>query len=821
MVIVDWTKGMLKNYLKIALRNILRQPRYSFINIFGMSVGIACCILILLFVRYELSYDRFNANADRIYRVTRQWFNEDGSSSLHLARVAPPIGPLLKNDYPNIVLEEARFAQDYNTYLEIKNNPVIEKKLYWAEPSALKMFTIPFIEGDPKTALNEPNTLVITQSAAKKYFGDEDPMGRTIRYEHQRDLKITGVVKDVPENSFFHYDFLGSFVTLYDSSMTGREELEESWSSNNYLTFLLVPKNLPIKQLEAKIPGFIDTHLSMAYKKELVPIPARAIHNYTTLHLQKLTDIHLLSHLTTEVEENGDIKNVYIFSAVALFILLIACINFMNLSTARSAKRAREIGVRKVMGAYRKQLMGQFIGESMLTVLFSLVISVIIVEVAVKPFSVFAKRDLHFDVFSDPVLAIGIIVLTVLVGFLSGSYPAVMLSSFRPSVVLKGGKIASRKSAFRTALVVFQFAISVGLITAMGVVFQQMEFVNNKNLGYSKDHIVLLPMNQRIRSNLESFKSQLLLNPGVRMVATSRLVPSNMLINDWGAKVVEGKNAVPITFRLAVDEVDYDFLKTYQIPLTAGRDFSRDHPTDDSAAFILNETAVRQLEWTPQEAIGKPMIYGGRNGRVIGVVHDFNFESLHNEIVPILFLITQGGNTQVAVRISGKDIPSTLAFLKSKWAEYRPDYPFDYRFLDDQLATLYVKDEKIGDVFGIFAVIAVLVACLGLFGLASFSVEQRRKEIGIRKVLGASISNVLKLISREFVALVLVANLIAWPAAYFIMNKWLNGFAYRVQINPLVFLFSGGVALIIAMLTVGWLSIKAATANPAESLRYE
>ncbi len=812
---------MLKNYFKIALKNILRQPRYSFINIFGLSVGIACCILILLFVRYELSYDRFNANADRIYRVTRQWFNEDGTSSLYLARVAPPIGPMLKNDYPNIVLDEVRFMQDYNTFLEIKNNPVIEEKFYWAEPSAFKIFTISFIEGDPNTALNEPNTLVITQSAAQKYFGSEDPIGKTIRYEHQIDLKITGVIKEVPENSFFHYDFLGSFVTLYDSSIVGRKELEESWSSNNYLTFLLLPKQFPIKQLDAKIPGFIDTHLGEAFRNDFVPLPVKAIHNYTILHFQKLTDIHLLSHLTTEAEENGDIKNVYIFSAVAFFILLIACINFMNLSTARSAKRAREIGVRKVMGAYRKQLVGQFIGESMVTVLFSLVISILIVEIAIKPFGEFAKRDLHFDILSDPILLIGIIVLTILVGFLSGSYPAVMLSSFRPSAVLKGGQTSSRKSTFRTALVVFQFAISVGLIIAMGVVFQQMEFVNNKNLGYNKDHTVLLPSNQRMRANLESFKSQLLQNPGVKMIATSRLVPSNMLLNDWGAKVVEGNNAVPINFRLAVDEVDYDFLQTYQIPLTAGRDFSRDHPTDDSEAFILNETAVRQLGWTPQEAIGKPMIYGRRNGRVIGVVHDFNFESLHNGIVPILFLITQGGNTQVAVRISGKEIPSTLAFLKSKWAEYRPGYPFDYKFLDDQLASLYVKDAKIGDVFGIFAVIAVLVACLGLFGLASFSVEQRTKEIGIRKVLGASITNVLRLISKEFMVLVLLANVIAWPVAYFVMNKWLGEFAYRVQISLFIFLLSGGLALTIALLTVSWLSIKAATANPIESLRYE
>ena len=812
---------MFKNYIKIAIRNIFRQRIYSLINIVGLAIGISCCILILLFVRYELSYDKFNKKADRIYRVTREWFNEDGTSSLHLARVAPPIGPLLKNDFPNIIEEEARFLQDYNTYLDIKNNPVIEENFYWAEPSAFKIFTIPFIKGDPNTALNEPNSLVITESAAKKYFGNNDPMGKTIKYEHDRDLKITGVIKDVPENSHFKYDFLASFITLYDTAIIGRKTLEHNWGSNNYLTYILLPDGFPVNELENKIPGFIDKHIMQIIKENNETPPPKAPHFFTMLHLQKLKSIHLYSHLTTEIEENGDIKNIYIFSAIAIFVLLIACINFMNLATARSSKRAREIGIRKVLGAYRHQLMKQFIGESMFTVFIALLFSILIVEIILRPFSKFADRNLSFNLLSDPFLLIGIILLALLVGFISGSYPALMLSSFKPVTVLKGDKFSSRKSMFRTVLVVLQFTISVVLIIAMGVVFQQMQFVKNKDLGYNKDHLIILPSSEKIKNNLQSFKSQLMQNSSIKMVTSSRLVPSDMLLNSWGAKIREGSKRADVNFRLAVDEVDYDFFKTYQIPFSSGRDFSRDYSTDDSAAFILNESAVHQLGWTAQSAIGKEIIYGGRNGRVIGVVHNFNFESLHNEIVPIIFLITKTGNNQVTVRISGKNIPAALEFLKRKWSEYRSGYPFDYSFLNDQLIDLYNKDQKIGDVFGIFAVIAIIIACLGLFGLASYTAEVRRKEIGIRKVLGAKVSGIVTLLSKEFLLLILISNLIAWPLSYYFMNKWLNEFAYKTGISLWVFITAGILVLIITLLTISFQSIKAAAANPIKSLRYE
>ena len=812
---------MFKNYIKIAVRNIVRQRTYSFINIIGLAIGIACCILILLFVRYELSYDQFNKKADRIYRVTREWFNEDGASSLHLARVAPPIGPLLKNDFPQIVQEETRFLQDGDVVLKVGEKSFIENRFFWAEQSSFKIFTVSFIEGDKNTALSEPKSIVITQSMAKKYFGNEDALGKSIKYGNLGELKVTGIIKDIPENSHLKYDFLASFITLYSPAIIGRKTLEENWGSNNYLTYILLKKNVPIEQLKNKIPSFIDKYVGQVVRREHGKLPARAFHNYTTLHLQKLTDIHLHSHLTTEVEENGDIKNVYIFSAIAFFVLLIACINFMNLATARSTKRAREIGVRKVLGAYRQQLIKQFIGESLLTVFISLFFSILIVEVALKPFSNFSNRALPFNLFSDPLLLAGILILALIVGFLSGSYPALMLSSFQPVTVLKGNKILSRKSTFRTILVILQFTISITLIISMGIVFQQIQYVKNKDLGYNKDHLLILPSGKKIKNNLASFKSQLLQNPNIKMVTSSRLVPSNMLLNNWGAQIFEDNKPVSLKFRLAVDEVDYDFFKTYQIMFTSGRDFSKKYATDDSTAFILNESAVHQLGWTAKNAIDKRMKYGGINGRIIGVVHDFNFESLHNEIVPIIFLITKTGNEQVTVRISGINIPLTLEFLKKKWKEYRPEYPFDYTFLDNQLAGLYNKDQKIGDVFGIFAIIAVIIACLGLFGLASYTAEVRTKEIGIRKVLGAKVSGIISLLLKEFLVLILIANIIAWPVSYYFMNKWLNEFAYKTGVSLWLFAAAGATAMIITILTISYQSIKAATANPVKSLRYE
>lgn len=810
---------MLKNYLKIAFRNLVRYKGYSSINIAGLAVGMAVSILIILYIGDELSYDRFNKNADRIYRLSREWFNEDGASSLHLARVAPPIGPLLKNDFPNAIEEVTRVLSDYSTFLQVDDKTFIEDRFFWAEDNFFKVFTFDFIKGDPNTALKEPYSVVLTESMAKKYFGNEDPIGKTILYEKEDNLKVTGVIEDVPENSHFKFDFLGSFITLND--FIGIKTLTQSWSSNNYVTYLLLPKNFPARELEKQFPAFLDRHITERVLEERGTPPSIKPSKVNKLHLWKLTDIHLHSHLTSEFEENGDITDVYIFSIIALFILLIACINFMNLATARSAKRAREIGMRKVLGAYKKQLMIQFIGESLIISFIALLFAIVLVEAALPSFNSFVGKHLALDYFGNPAVLLGLAALTFIVGLISGSYPAFLLSSFNTIRIIKENNSASKKSTFRKVLVIAQFTISITLIICMGIVYTQMQYFKNKNLGYDKNRIVLLPSNQEMRKNIESVKAQLYENPNIISVTSSRLVPSDPLLNSWGGRLVGEDGAVPLNFRLAVDEVDYDFIKTYGLQLIAGRDFSRKFGTDDSTAFILNETAVKQLGWSPREAINKKMIYGGRNGKVIGVVNNFNFESLHNKIVPIIFLITKTRNSQFSVKISGNDIPRTIQFLKKKWAEFRPDYPFDYTFLDDQINDLYSSETNLGDILGVFSLLAVVIACLGLFGLASFAAEQRTKEIGIRKVLGATIPGIVNLFSKEFTKLVLISNIIAWPIAYYAMKKWLEDFAYKADISIWIFILSGLIAVLIALITVSFQAIKAGYSNPVKSLRYE
>ncbi|MFO7446712.1 MAG: ABC transporter permease [Ignavibacteriaceae bacterium] len=809
---------MFKNYIKIALRNIRKQKAYSFINIMGLSIGMACCILILLFILDEFSYDKFHTKHDSIYRLTREWFNDDGESNLHLARVAPPVAPLLKNDFPEIVREAVRVAQDYQTFLKMNNNVFVEERFYWADEAFFKIFSHKFLSGDPNTALAEPNSIVLTSSMAKKYFGNENALGKFINYERERDLKVTGIIEDVPFNTHFKFDFLGSFNTLYD--MNGAEFYRTNWGNNSYLTYILVPPNFPIQELQRQIPEFLDKHISQVFFEQNDRAPKQKPSSYTKLHFQKLTDIHLTSHLVTEAEENGDISNIYLFGAIAFFILLIACINFMNLSTARSAKRAREIGMRKVLGAYKQQLIKQFLGEAVLFAVIALLVSLVLVEVTLPFFNEFVSKNLDTDYLNNLEILLALFIITLFVGIASGSYPAFLLSSFRPVSVLNGKESTSHKSVFRTVLVVAQFTISIALLISMGIVYNQMEFLKSKKLGYNKEHVVILPSSRQINENIESFKGQLLQNKNVLSVSKSVLIPTNPLLNSWGGKILEGKNASSLSFRLAVIETDHDYLDTYGIQLAAGRNFSREYVTDDSAAFILNETAVKEIGWTIDEAVGKAMQYGDRTGRVIGVVKDFNFESLHNKIAPIIILIADRAS-QVSVKIAGNDMQSTLDFLKEKWAQYRAEYPFDFSFLDKDYEALYKSEKQLGEIFGIFSVLAVAIACLGLFGLASFSAEQRTKEIGVRKVLGASTKGIVLLFSRDFLKLILIANFIAWPLAYFAMNKWLEDFAYKTGINISTFIISGLLAVAIALVTVSYQAIKAALANPVKSLKYE
>ena len=801
---------MLKNYLIIAFRNIKKHMGYSLINVAGLAIGMACCILILLFVFDELSYDKFHENHDRIYRVTRKWFNADGVVNLHLGHVAPPIGPLLKNDFPEII-HSVRLIR-VGGLLVGKDSAFYEApRFFFAEEDLFKVFTFDMIAGDPDTALQDPLCVVITDEMAERYYGEEDPIGKslTIQTSTRRvDMKVTGVIRPLPHNSHFHADFLGSFKTY--EGVVGNEEMQ-NWGSNNYATYLLMQEGYDIGRLKSQLDPFIDRHYGEGRSQG------------TKLELQRLTDIHLYSHLDSEIEANSDITYVYVFSIIALFILLIACVNFMNLATARSAGRAKEVGLRKVIGAQRPQLIRQFLSESIITAVISLFIGIGLVLLALPQFNQFVGRNLSLNLQANMTLLFALFLIAVFVGLFSGIYPAAFLSAFKPVRVLKGNLETGKKGfSFRTLLVVFQFAISIILIICVGVVSSQMDYMRARNLGFDEEHVVVLPSSPRMIFNLEGFKTRLLQNPNILSVSAAKRVPSGRLLDSAGARVLSGETSQPIDFRIANLLVDYDYIPTFKMEIAAGRNFSREMGTDPTQAFIINETAARRIGWeSPEEAVGKGFGYGRRNGQIIGVVKDFHFESLHQEISPIVMYLSKSDMARISIRISPNDIPKTMAFLKDIWAEMRPDYPFSYYFIDENFDQLYRSEQRLGKIFSYFAFLSVLIGCLGLFGLASYSAERRTKEIGIRKVLGASATGITYLLSKEFTKWVLLANVIAWPAAYLVMSRWLQNFAYRAGIGVGTFFLAGGIAWAIAFLTVSYQAVKASIADPVKALKYE
>jgi putative ABC transport system permease protein len=723
------------------------------------------------------------------------------------------LGRCSKNDFPDL-RHVIRIIAGGDPLVRHQDKIFQEELFYFADPGIFEVFTLPLIKGDAKTALADPNSVVLTAAMAQKYFGDEEPLGKIINIDDEFDLKVTGVMQEIPRAAHFHFDFLGSMKLLEQAF--GEQEFK-NWGSNNYATYLLFPKDYPVENFTQAIPAFIGRHH---------PDGEEAI-SQTTLHLQRLTDIHLHSQLDSEIEANGNIVYVYIFSAIALFLLLIACVNFMNLATARSANRAKEVGLRKVVGAERRQLIRQFLGETIFMALISLFLAIVFVEVALPAFNAFAGKELSLRSQSAPFIFFSLIGISVFVGVIAGSYPAFFLSRFQPVAVLKGQKAGATRSRFRSALVVFQFAISIILIVGMGVVYNQLEYCRTKNLGLNKEHVVVLPMDQDMVQRYAGIKSQLLQHPHVVNVAASKRVPSGRLLDSSGGSVPVDDSYEPLDFRIANVRVDHTFVDTYGLQMAAGRNFSVAFPTDSTEAFILNETAVSKIGWpSPEAALGRPLQYGNRRGRIIGVVKDFNYESLHQPITPIVMYIAPSSFNSLSVKIRPdrpEDVAATLEFLKNKWQEYRPNFPFQYSFIDERYELLYQSEHRLGQIFGTFSVLAVFIACLGLFGLTSYTAEQRTKEIGIRKVLGASVSTIVVLLSKDFTRLVVVATLAAWPIAYYAMNRWLQEFAYRINIHQqsATFLLAAALALAIALATVIFQAVKAALANPVKSLRYE
>lgn len=814
---------MFKNYLKIAFRNIKKHKGYSFINILGLAIGMTICILILLFVHYELSYDTYHKHADRIYRIERVWLSADGSIRGHLCSVAPSFVPFLEQEFPEVE-NAARMYDAGNIRISLDEKHFIEDRFYYAEEDIFEVFTISLIQGNAHTALKEPQSLVLSESMARKYFGSEDPMGKQLEVGESGLYQITGIMQDLPENTHVHYDFLASYITLKGAYVRNGNDYfhgMQNFSDNVTYTYMLLAADADIEDIRARIPAFIDKTLGTRSDADGNIIQAS---KGTLLNLRKVPNIHLHSHTSNELEANFDIRYVTLFTLIAVFVLMIACINFINLSTVQSFQRAKEVGLRKVVGANRRLLITQFLGESVLFAFLAVILALGLVALVLPYFNAFSGRNLGLGFLLNPgglLMLIGIFLFT---GLIAGFYPAVYLSAFKSASILKGEITRGAKGArMRQGLVVFQFAISICLIICVGIVYRQMQFLMNADLGYDRENIIIVPADSIIKNNWEEIRQNFLSSPHIIEAAMSKRAPTGRLLDAPGFRTEKKGEVLNTPFSMPHNRVTHDFFKTYNIRIVAGRDFSREYPTDVNEAFILNETAVHRLGWTPKEAVGKPIATYAPNkkGRIIGVAADFNYESMHNEIVPIISYIRPQSANTVSVRVVPNHIKESLDHVKAVLARFNPKSPFSYNFLDDRIAALYSNEARMMQMFSYFSMFAIFISCLGLFGLASFTATRRTKEIGVRKVLGASFSNIMALLSQEFIKWVLLANIIAWPIAFFAMKGWLNNFAYRVNIGWMEFVIAAAMTFIISVLTVSYQSIKTATANPVDSLRYE
>jgi len=807
---------MLQNYIKIAWRNLKRNRAFSAINIIGLALGLATCLLISLFVLDELSYDRFNEKADRIVRVIFRGVMQGGI--INEAHVMPPTGQTLKTDYPEVE-EATRLRMGGSPFVSYGDKTFRDASIAYVDSNFFQVFTLPLLQGDAKTALIRPNTAVITQELAHKYFGTESPIGKVLTIKSwNTTYQVTGVIDKVPTNSHFHFDFFASMASFPDSK-------SPSWMTSEYYTYLVLPKGYDYKQFEAKLPQAVAKYMGPQLKQSMGMTLSefRKKGNNLSLLLQPLTDIHLHSNFAYDLSPPGDIRYVYIFGAIALFMLLIACINFMNLSTAGASKRAKEVGIRKVLGSVRQSLTNQFLIESLLLTAIALLLAVGIVYLSLPIFNQMAGKTLTFNLFSNAWLVPSLLLLGLLVGVLAGSYPAFFLSSFKPIAVLKGAKFTggSKSIGLRSGLVVFQFFISITLMVGATVVYRQLNYIQNKKLGYDKDQVLVLPETWLLGQKEDVFRNQIMQDPGVVNVSTSGYLPAGPSNNN-NFTIYPETNSTQLVKTLRYD-VDYNYIPTLGMQLALGRNFSKEYGTD-SSGVILNETAAKTLGWS-QNALGHTISNSDNEGhkmtyRVIGVVKDFHFKSMHERISPLVMVMAKNSGT-VIVKVKTKDLTGLLANLKKQWDQLTTEAPFTYSFLDERFNDTYRAEQKIGTILGLFAGLTIFVACLGLFGLATFMAEQRTKEIGVRKVLGASVTSIVALLSKDFLKLVAIAIVLAVPVAWYVMDKWLEDFAYKIDMTWWVFALAGALAVSIALLTVSFQSIKAALMNPVRSLRSE
>jgi putative ABC transport system permease protein len=803
---IYWSAVMIKNYLKVSLRNIRRHKGYSFINIAGFAIGMACCLLVLLYVRHELSYDRYHKDVERVCRIVVDI--REQTTNRVFALVSPTVAPALKADYPHVEHAARTLIAWRSQLVKRQDTFFYEDRFMCADQELFDVLTFQFIQGNPQEALTRPNTLVVSQRMAIKYFGTANPLGDTLEI-NQQEYEITGVVTDCPENTHLKYDLIASLETLKDW-----EEMS-NWHSTMFYTYLKLKPGVKVEEFSQQISRLADKYVG-----EQLESWGDTYHYF----LQPLSSIHLHSHLRYETEPPGNPVYITIFSLVGLFILIIACLNFMNLSTARAANRAKEVGLRKVVGAQKLQLIGQFLGESLLVAFLSLGVAFVIARFAIPLLNDLTGISMSFDALLIPSVLLFLIGGAVLAGTAAGLYPAFVLSAFRPAVTLKGvQRGGSRGLALRTVLVVVQFAISVMLIIGTLTMYKQFSFMKNQYLGFNKEQKLILPLRGGIdiQENFASVKDMFSKHFSVTGVTVSSTVLGRGVSNFGVSLVGEEDDKGQSMFHMYFDD---DFIPDYGIELVAGRVFQKDIKTDLMGAFLINEAAVRAFGWSsPEEALGKQLRtgYGGRVNPIIGVTKNFHYRGLQSEVEPLVMEFLPSTFRYITLSIDISDLNETLAFLKSQWKALWPSHPFEHFFLDTDFDRQYRADEQIGNLFGIFTFLGLFIACLGLLGLASFTAESRTKEIGIRKVLGASVGGIALMLSKQFTKCILLANCIAWPVAYYFMDRWLKNFAYRIDIGVWTFVLSGFLVLLIAVMTVSYQSIKAAVANPVDSLRYE
>jgi len=807
---------LLANYFKITARKIRKQKGYSFINIFGLAVGMACTILILLWVEDEMSFDRHHEKADRIYRVGTQF---GPTKDQRGAFTAPPMAQAMLDEFPEVLYAVRLDLWDKNIVVRRGEEFYAQKDVVGADGSIFDVFTLPFIQGNPNSALAQPGSIVLTEDTAQKYFPGQNPMGQTLSIGN-KDYRITGIVENCPQNSHFHFEMLTSLI----SEPLSRDP---EWDGHCYFTYIVLPEGYPPAQLEAKFPAFIKKHYGPEFQREMgigFDEYYDGQENYYGYWLQPLREIYLLPGVGDNLARSGNKTTILVFTLIAVFILAIACINFMNLSSAKAAGRASEVGIRKVVGSSKAQIVRQFLSESIFLSFLSLLVSLGIVEAVLPAFNAFSEKQMNLQLYENALIPLCLIGLVFAVGTGAGLYPALILSSFRPTAALKGkNKLEMKGGWFRKGLVIFQFSVSLIIILGTLVISRQLKFVHHTSLGFDKANVVVVHGTSSLAEKVKTFEEELLSDPNILCVANTNTLPGRHF-DPNGHQMEKDPTA---SFTLFTMYADTNLLELLNLELSRGRYFSPDIPTDATAAVVINEAAVKELDL--KEPLGTRFVkdFGGAEEgefvTVIGVVKDFNFISLHHKILPMVIRSVPPGvaGRFVSVKIRPERTGETLAFIGKKWKEHSGGKPFEYSFLSDDLNTLYRVEVKTGRLFALFSLLAVLIASLGLFGLASFTAEQRTKEIGIRKVLGSSVSGVLVLLNKEYTKLVLMANFLAWPVAYYLMRNWLQNFAFRTNLSIGLFLLSAIMVLVIALISVSFHSLKAAISNPIDSLRYE